>query len=119
MNPPRAPEGEHQQRRRARQQRNRRIARVAGVGVGVALIGSSVLQKVAGGYGAASVLLLWLLLLLSVGCVTIILVTRGWNWQRMRARLAQEVRTSDRRPPVLYLRPFEVDERKHWYEKRI
>jgi hypothetical protein len=110
---------EHQQRRLAQQKRNRRVARTAAIVVGVALVGSSLLQQSSGGYDAAPVLALLVVFFLSLGVLATILVTRGWRWPRMSAKLAGEVLESDRRAPVLYLRPFEADERKHWYAQRI
>lgn len=41
------------------------------------------------------------------------------GWAQMLTRLAPEVLSTDRRAPVLYLRPFEADRKGWWYEGRV
>jgi hypothetical protein len=110
---------EHSERRLAEQRRNRRVVRVVGPIIGSMSIASGLLQMTSGSDATASAMALWLILLLGVAVMFSLLVTRFWLWPRKRAKLAQEVLAADHRPPIVYLRPFEADRRKRWYEHRI
>jgi len=109
---------QHRERRLTQQQRYRKQARLIGgiSGIGGMLNGSLLMS---GGYDSVSPLATWALLFTSVFLLIWVLATRPWRIPRMQAPLAQEVLDTDLREPVVYLRPFEADLRRHWYEGRI
>jgi len=109
---------EHVEQRLAQQQRNRRHARLFAVIFGLLLVLSSLVQMVSGGYNGPALASL-IIVIASAGVITLGFATRAWRWPQMQVKLAPEVLATDRRAPVLYLRPFDADRRSYWYEGRI
>jgi hypothetical protein len=108
---------EYEEQRLAQQQRNRKRARRFGVGTGLLLLLVVLMQVVPGLKG--SVRADWIVVIAVLSMMGLYFGGRFWRWQRMQARLAPEVLASDRRAPIVYLRPFAADRRASGYEGRI
>lgn len=122
MPQPLNPSHGHRERRLTQQRRNRKLAFLIGILLGTLGILDGVVSELPrrlGGYDY-SVLFDYITIYLGLVISVAFLVLPGTRRRaQMSARLAQEVLSADQRAPVLYLRPFEVDQANQWYERRI
>ncbi len=114
---PSTPSREYEEQRLAQQQRNRKRARGFSASVGLLLLLVVLMQVVPGLKG--SVRADWIVGIAVLSMMGVYFGGRFWRWQRMQARLAPEVLASDRRAPIVYLRPFAADRRASGYEVRL